>query len=198
MNMKLQLQRQQNLSSMRILLEKSLRIDNKFPTTQYPTPYQIYHIPRESVAIDPVKLKHIYHKYAHLYHPDLASRELYSSENKLLSQKEKVQRLLMVMAAYDILLSPKKRRLYDISGKGWPYAKEGIVVDSMPPEYWKAGTWEEMQNLKQRAQDLEEEAASEGQKKISNDAYLFGGIALCGIGFVTISWCRDIVISLFE
>lgn len=94
-----------------------------WPTIQYPTPYEIFHIAKAGI-IDKKTLKHSFHQLAKVYHPDSLSNSSSHTETHLvklskLTPEVKEERFKLIVAAYNILKDDSKRRDFDLYNKGW-------------------------------------------------------------------------------
>lgn len=83
-----------------------------WPKSKNPTPYEIF----DQAKSTPYSKKTFY-QLVKLYHPD---RHFHTSNlNGATTQKVKLERYRLVVAANDILSDPTKRRAYDLYGAGW-------------------------------------------------------------------------------
>lgn len=149
--------------------------DDSWPTKNDPTPYDIFNI-IAPYKVDKVRLKKTYHRYVKLYHPDTSKsrnilRSKYENNTSLLSVEEKLVRFKLISHAYDLLHDNKKRALYDCTRAGWVknsvsnvksqtftssstttgnYANSHGYHSNSTYAYWNAGTWDDVNNLKQR------------------------------------------------
>lgn len=153
---------------------KSQLVDEQWPTTQYPTPYEIFGISaldRGNLSSrDKTRLKKTYHKYVKMYHPDLSiSRDILdaSRKNQLLTVEEKVARFKMISQAYGILTNANKKHLYDLNRSNWSHNgpsqnindlyKSNNFTSDDTYQYWHAGTWEDMNRFNERGDSKEKE-----------------------------------------
>lgn len=83
-----------------------------WPKSKNPTPYEIFDQARST----PYSKKTFY-QLVKLYHPDRHAHT--SNLNGAITQKVKLERYRLVVAANDILSDPTKRRAYDLYGAGW-------------------------------------------------------------------------------
>lgn len=83
-----------------------------WPKSKNPTPYEIFDQARST----PYNKKTFY-QLVKLYHPDRHAHASGSSGS--MTQKAKLERYRLVVAANDILSDPTKRRAYDLYGAGW-------------------------------------------------------------------------------
>lgn len=83
-----------------------------WPKSKNPTPYEIF----DQAKSTPYNKKTFY-QLVKLYHPDRHAHT--SSLNGSITQKAKLERYRLVVAANDILSDPTKRRAYDLYGAGW-------------------------------------------------------------------------------
>lgn len=144
--------------------------DESWPKSSNPTPYDIFGLPPGQV--DPRLLKKKYYSLAKLYHPDitnnitiLTSKKHHKAEidsSNIMSLSEKMERFRMLSEAYEILGDLKKKSTYDRFKTGWshsPTLDRSAAYASATShgyhqnynyEYWNAGTWEEVNNLKNK------------------------------------------------
>jgi curved DNA-binding protein CbpA len=88
-----------------------------WPKSKDPTPYEIF----DQAKSSPYNKKTFY-QLVKLYHPD---RHVHTSGlDGSITQKAKLERYRLVVAANDILSNPTKRRAYDLYGAGWGGASE--------------------------------------------------------------------------
>lgn len=83
-----------------------------WPKSKNPTPYEIF----DQTKSTPYSKKTFY-QLVKLYHPDRHAHT--SNLNGAITQKVKLERYRLVVAANDILSDPTKRRAYDLYGAGW-------------------------------------------------------------------------------
>lgn len=83
-----------------------------WPKSKNPTPYEIF----DQAKSNPYNKKTFY-QLVKLYHPDRHAHT--SGLGEEMTQKAKLERYRLVVAANDILSDPAKRRAYDLYGAGW-------------------------------------------------------------------------------
>ena len=145
--------------------------DSAWPKGSCPTPYEIFGMPPGQV--DSRSLKKKYHAMAKLYHPDISNgvrilkqntshHTLQMDESAVLSAQDKMNRFRIMSEAYELLSDYRKKSTYDRFRSGWDYGPVGNSSDSYASaaatshgyhqnhhyEYWNAGTWEDVNNLK--------------------------------------------------
>ena len=99
------------------------------------TPYQIFQQKKEAPYS-----KYRFYELVKLYHPDRKGCDRDVSSHRLLSDADRKERYLLVVAANDILSNPDKRRAYDQYGTGW----HGQPRMAATPDIWayeKRNTW---------------------------------------------------------
>lgn len=83
----------------------------KFPRHPYPTPYEIFHLPKTATTAD---IKSRYYQLVKIHHPDIG----FSSTDSTHSNESGAD-FKAIVAAYELLKSPARRQLYLNSGEGW-------------------------------------------------------------------------------
>lgn len=137
--------------------------DSQWPNVKDPTAKEIFGLTSTHQHMEEVENKRLirqrYHKYCKLYHPDISKKiriiKSSSEPTSYLTDEEKVYRFKLVTQANYILKNPSKGNLYE---QNW---KEGFSHDMSPsytryyeqqmnanPNYWNAGTWEEIHHSK--------------------------------------------------
>ncbi|GAW17771.1 hypothetical protein ANO14919_072380 [Xylariales sp. No.14919] len=81
-----------------------------WPTSLYPTPYEILAQPR-GARYD----KALFYELVKIYHPD----RNHSAADSSIPQSVRLERYRLVVAANEILSNDAKRRAYDLYGAGW-------------------------------------------------------------------------------
>lgn len=117
-----------------------------------PTPYQIFNL-KQNGAYSKAK----YYQLVKLYHPDLSN-----GSNNEISDKVKMERYRLVVAAHTILSDPAKRSAYDRFGAGWDGRAETSERSSHtagpfshsygnPSDpIWNNATWEDWERFYER------------------------------------------------
>ncbi|KAH8777390.1 hypothetical protein F5883DRAFT_600933 [Diaporthe sp. PMI_573] len=85
-----------------------------WPKSKNPTPYEIF----DQAKSTPYSKKTFY-QLVKLYHPDRHAHAHTPGPDGSITQKAKLERYRLVVAANDILSDPTKRRAYDLYGAGW-------------------------------------------------------------------------------
>lgn len=113
------------------------------PTSKQATPYEIFHLPRNT---SPSEIKTRYYDLVKIYHPDriLAQyNEVPSSSIKpnttILTPEKAHEDFKRVREAYVLLSNERKRRLYDRSGIGWDPINHSGMEDTFGAPVWKGG-----------------------------------------------------------
>lgn len=83
-----------------------------WPSTQFPTPYEIFHVPQSASTSD---IKKRYYELVKLYHPDRISNPTPQAN----------ERFHKIVAANALLCDTSKRSAFDAYGVGWQWAGTG-------------------------------------------------------------------------
>lgn len=184
--------------------------DTLWPDVAHPTPYEIFglskhvHISRNEFR----NLRKRYHRYAKLYHPDLNNTvvsNVYKVGLRQLTPSEKIKRFNLVSEAYDILTTPSKKTLYDMTRSNWSntvprnpnfeganmnYAANGFYSNSTYA-YWNAGTWEDAREFYERYYGYK----SDEELSLRTMLTIFFGMFLCVEGTVLLQKLQSSLIE---
>ncbi|KAK9369141.1 hypothetical protein V1509DRAFT_621267 [Lipomyces kononenkoae] len=117
-----------------------------WPKKESPNPYQIFDISHGEV--DQKTLKKRYYILVKQYHPDTAELPETASDAAKAADKIIRERFDRIVEAYNILSSPEKKRLYDVSGDGWNYPDPDRPHVKPHVRYnYTAEEWERMKNF---------------------------------------------------
>ena len=184
--------------------------DTLWPDVAHPTPYEIFglskhvHISRNEFR----NLKKRYHRYAKLYHPDLNNTvvsKVYKVGLRQLTPSEKIKRFNLVSEAYDILTTPSKKTLYDMTRSNWSntvprnahagmdYAADAAngFYSNSTYAYWNAGTWEDMREFNERYYGYR----SDEELSLRTMLAIFFGMFLCVEGTVLLQKLQSSLIE---
>ena len=124
--------------------ESSGRGPFPLPASKQATPYEVFHLPRNSSSRE---IKARYYDLVKIYHPDraLARHDGHRSppsssttKSATLSPEQAHEDFKRVREAYVILSNDAKRRLYDQSGMGWDPSGDNHL-DGVGVPVWKGG-----------------------------------------------------------
>ncbi|EGG13231.1 uncharacterized protein MELLADRAFT_70378 [Melampsora larici-populina 98AG31] len=111
-----------------------------FPNHPYPTPYEIFHLPKTANTIE---IKSRYYQLVKIHHPDLgfSITHLPSSSTTNPSKAHQTgsqsigseDRFKKIVEAYELLKSPSRRQVYLNSGEGWPRSSNSSSRASRAP-----------------------------------------------------------------
>lgn len=109
----------------------STQLSFPFPKHPFPTPYEIFHLPKTATTNE---IKSRYYQLVKLHHPDIGFSTNQTPNKKNGIQSESADRFKIIVEAYELLKSPSRRQLYLNSGEGWPRSSRSLTRASRAPQ----------------------------------------------------------------
>ncbi|KAH9811826.1 hypothetical protein DFH28DRAFT_423301 [Melampsora americana] len=91
-----------------------------FPKHPFPTPFEIFHLPRSASKSE---IKSRYYQLVKSFHPDLQSN---LTTHPHQDQSNSTDQFKLIIKAYELLKSNSKRQSYLHSGEGWPRSSDSF------------------------------------------------------------------------